>query len=797
MKISRNWLNNYLVSNKSNEDLVNLFTQLGLECTFKKIKLLPDDIVIGKINTCSKHPNADRLKVCKVDIGNNDIIDIICGAPNVRKNLLVPVAKIGSIIGGIKIKKTKIRGVTSNGMICSEKELGLSDSHEGIMILDSKFEKGHNLKEFLSIKEDTIFDFDITPNRGDCFSHIGIARELSILEKSKLKIKNYELKSLDLERNDETFNINIDKDKCKRYVACIIRNVSVKESPSWLKECLSAIGQKSINNIVDAANFILMDLGHPMHTFDFDKIKSESINVRLAKKNETIITLDECKQKLNSDNLLICDGNNPIAIAGIIGGNNSGVDENTKNILIESAIFDPVNIRKSSKSLGISTEASKRFERGTDINMLIPALNKLAHLIQDIAGGKVSSKIFDVYDHNYVEFDSNGFLHSHMLKEIPFDIAKCNDFLGTELNLKEVKKIFGYLYIDCRNVNKKIICTIPSFRNDLYREIDLFEEIARVYGYDNIPSNSSFVISNSCFVKDELYLENNIRSILCSNGFNEHYSNSLYSDKDIETNSQSSPVEILNPLNQEMKYLRNDLLPGLLKAVSYNEKREHSFLKIFEIGSSTVYDKSKYNNATEYRDLGLIWTSSKIKHWKYNQVNDVYSVKGEIINLLKMLSFKKIHLKVENNIIKIFIDDSVVGTIFEISNKIRNDYDIKNNLFYCKIDIQELSRLSSTKSKFASISNFPSINRDISILINKKYLYSDIVKTISSNANEYLEKINLFDVYSDKNTSPDEYSLSFSLKFCSKKRTLEDQEVDVAINKILNSLKETYNVIQR
>ena len=355
MKISRNWLNNYIISNKTNEDLVDLFTQLGLECTFQQIKSLPDDVVVGKVSACSKHPNADRLKVCAVDIGNNEIVDIVCGASNIDKNLVVPVAKIGSTINDFKIKKTKIRGVVSNGMICSGKELNLNDNHDGIMILDESFVPGESLSDILNLENDTMFDFDITPNRGDCLGHIGIARELSIIEKNKSKVKNYIQKKIKIKENNETLTISIDNDKCKRYAACIIRNVTVKESPDWLKKSLKSIGQKSINNIVDAANFILMDLGHPMHTFDLDKIESNSINVRSAKNNETIITLDDCKQKLNSDNLLICDGNNPIAIAGIIGGNNSGVDENTKNILIESAYFDPVNIRKSSKFLGIST----------------------------------------------------------------------------------------------------------------------------------------------------------------------------------------------------------------------------------------------------------------------------------------------------------------------------------------------------------------------------------------------------------------------------------------------------------
>jgi len=799
MKISRNWLNNYIKSKKSDIELVDTFTQLGLECTSTKINSIDSDIIVGEVVSCVNHPNADRLKVCKVDVSGDELLTIVCGASNIKDKIFVPVAKIGSKIGKFKIKKTKIRDVVSHGMICSEKELGLSDNHEGIMILDKTFKKGHQLKEFLPIEEDSIFDFDITPNRGDCLSHIGIARELSIIEKSKSKVKNYEYKAPKLEERDEILTVTIENKKCLRYAACIIRNVIIKDSPDWLKENLESIGQKSINNVVDAANFVLMDLGHPMHTFDLDKIKSNKINVRVAKKNETIITLDNCKQKLNSDNLLICDGNSPIAIAGVIGGINSGVDKKTKNILIESAYFEPLNIRKTSKSLGLSTEASRRFERDTDINMLIPALNKLASLIQNIAGGEISSNFFDIYDKEFDNFDSNGLLLPHILREISFDINKCNHFLGTNISLKEVNKIFNSLYIDSKNKDGKLICVIPSFRNDLNREIDLYEEVARVFGYDNIPISKTFNNSYSAIIDDAKDINNQIRLILCSKGFYEHYSNSLYNDKVLKDFNTFETPEIINESSQDMKYMRNSLMPGLLKAVSFNEKRDQNYFKLFEIGRVHSLIKS-YNK--EEDNMGFVWYGENNQHWNSKFTADIFYAKGELLSVLNQLKISDIHFKSEESEfsevnINIYSKKSCIGYLRLLDLQLKEKYDIKGAVVVSEMYLDKINKNVIKDFRYQKISQFPSIKRDISILLKKEIKSVDIINCIYNSSDNLLIDAIVFDVYSGKELDKDSKSLSISLTFQSNEKTLIDKDVDDRVLSVLDKLKTTFSIVQR
>ncbi len=804
MKISRNWLNKYIKSEKSDNELVDAFTQLGLECTSTKLNSIDPNIVIGQVLNCYKHPDADRLKVCEVDISNGELLTIVCGAPNVTKNILVPVAKIGSKIGEFKIKKSKIRGVLSNGMICSEKELGLSDNHNGIMILDSTFNKGDQLKEALSVEEDTVFDFDITPNRGDCLSHIGIARELSIIEKNNTKINLYDKKNTKLKEKNETLTITIDNDKCKRYVACIIRNITVNDSPDWLKRSIESIGQKSINNVVDAANYILMDLGHPMHTFDLDKIKSKNINVRLAKSSETILTLEDSNEKLNSNNLLICDGNIPIAIAGIIGGNNSGVDKKTKNILIESAYFDPLNIRKSSKTLGISTEASRRFERDTDINMLIPALNKLALLIQNVAGGEISSKIFDIYDNDFDGFDSNGFLLRSVLRKISFDINECNDFLGTNLSLNEIKNIFSSLFIEFKEQAGKLICEVPSFRNDISRQVDLFEEVARVVGYNKIPSSNKFSAQYKSLINDKYISDMIIREHLCSNGFHEHYSNSLVHYKFTKHFSNLEPIEVNNPLSKEMQYLRNSIIPGLLLGASYNEKRQEKVFNIFEIGAVHTNPNNKKQGSIETFELGILWYGEISQmHWRKFEDRDIFKFKGDIVNILNRIGIKTISFEMQEKVgfskaLSIYINKRDVGVLGVPNKKIVQDFKLNSSPCVCYISLNKIREMyGSIKNLYKQPTIYPSISRDIAIQVANDIQAEDLLSTIRNNGGQNLIDVLLFDVYYSKNVGENYKSLAFSIKFQSDSITLTDIEVDNHMSKILDSLKSKYNAKQR
>ena len=787
MKISRNWLNNYIVSNKTDNQLVDEFTQLGLECTSSKINSIDSNIVIGEIVKCIKHPNADKLKVCDVDINGDELLSIVCGAPNVKDNILVPVATVGAKFGEFKIKKTKIRDIVSNGMICSEKELGLSDNHEGIMILDDNFKKGHQLKDFLPIEEDTVFDFDITPNRGDCFSHLGIARELSIIEDVKLKKEKIEFKKSDFNISD-LISVNVTNSAlCSRYACRIIKNINVTESPQWLKDKMNLIGQKSINNVVDLANYIMFDLGQPLHAFDYDKLNGKKIDIRLAKNNEEILCLNNELNKLSNSDIVISDSKGPVAIAGVIGGFDSQVDNNSKTILLESAVFNEVSIRKTSKKYDYAKEASKRFERGVDYNNIVYVMDKFTKLLIDISGGEASADFIDIQ------------AEQHEVKKIKFYIKNCNQFLGISLNIDEYKDIFSKLSIDTIVKKDMLICTIPSYRNDIEREIDLYEEVARVFGYDNIPISNSFNNSYLAILEDSQNIKNQIRDMSCSRGFYEHYSNSLYSDKVLNDFNNFKTSEIINESSQDMKYMRNSLLPGLLKAASFNEKRGQSYFKLFEIGRVHSLIKS-YNK--EEDNMGFVWFGKNKEHWNSKFIADIFYAKGEILSLLKQLKVIDVSFKVEvsdfsDTNINIYSKKTCIGFIRLLNSKLKEKYDIKGPLVISEISIDKTKKHILKDFQYKNISSFPSVNRDISILLNKEIKSSDIINCIYASCDSLLINANVFDVYSGKELDKNSKSLAISLTFQSNEKTLVDKEVDDRLLTIVNKVKTKFNAIQR
>jgi len=780
MKISRNWLENYISSEKTDNQLVDMFTQLGLECTVSKHKNNFSGIYVGKVVECKKHPNADKLKLCEIAVGN-DIKEIICGAPNIKKGLTVPVAIIGSKVGDLKIKKVKIRDVFSNGMVCSGKELGINNDHKGIMILDDKLNSGMDIIKALNLEEDSIFDFDITPNRGDCFSHLGIARELGVIEKKSIKIVDTKLE-LNNFKTSNLVKVKIkDKNICRRYSCQIIKNINVKNSPQWLKNKLNLIAQKSINNIIDLSNYIMFDTGQPLHVFDYDKIEG-NINVRLAKKGEELLTLDNINIKLSVDDIVIADDKKPIAIAGVIGGLNSSVDLSTKNILIESAVFDELKIRKTSKKYNYSKEASKRFERGIDSQNTIYSMNKFSTLLLDLSYGEIGSDNIDI-DNTYEN------------KLINFDIKKCNKFLGTDISEENFKEIFRNLNLKINNNSKYII---PSYRNDLNFEVDLYEEVARVYGYDNIPSSTNFSVPSKSFIEDSEILDSKIRVFLSSNGFNEHYSNSLYSKNDCELNINYKAVKLINPLSNEMEYIRNSLLPGLLRAVSFNERRGKKFIKLFEIGNISYVDNKSYSKTSQIKKLMLIWRGDKINHWKNPIKQDLFSIKGEVKLMLKMLNISNIHFKSRENILDIVVKEKAIGYIKLIDKSNISNYDLSSIVYICSINLDSLNdNYINNNIAFNKIHSYPSIERDISILINKKYTNQEIQNIIIKNGGKYLKDINLFDLYEGDGVDDDSRSLAYSLKFNSNSKTLTDKEVDISVSKILKNLKSIYNIIQR
>ena len=788
MIISKNWLKDHIDINIDDSTIESSLTALGLECTIKKDEVSYKDVFIGQIIDYSKHSNADKLSVCNVNIGNNQKLNIVCGANNLRKNANVAVAVVGSSLdnGNFIVKKTKIRGVSSEGMLCSEKELDFSTNHDGIMILPDDSQIGTKLEDYLNTKNDTIFELDLTPNRGDCLSHLGVARELATL--NNFKIKKTETSFNEDFKFDKECTINIiNVEACHRYSSRIIKGIKVEESPDWLKKKLRSIGQKPINNIVDTANFIMFDTGHPLHTFDLSKLNGNCINVRYANKNEKITLLDDKKYVLNTSNLVIADDKNPIALAGVMGDNKSGISDTTVDLLIESAYFKPEIIRKSAKSLGLMTESSKRFERDTDIESLTRNLDKFCDLINTICKPKSISDLKDLY------------LQKKDNMIVEFNVAKCNLFLGTSINDKVANNIFKKLNIKLEKNNKY---KIPSYRNDLTRDVDLYEEIARIFGYDNIPSNNTFNANYSSFDKDDLSLIKKIKYYLMSNGFYEHYSNSLVDQNNDAIFSDFSQVKISNPLSNKMQYLRSTLIPGLINAVSFNLNRKQENFKLFEIGVIHKYVKNVETKSIEKHSISLAFVPGDIKHWKKSSSNDFFTVKGEIIKFLKYLRFDKITFIPKKNkgflhSFSINVNNVTIGFWGEVDNSLIKHYKIKNKLFFADFSYEKLNSLQNDKINFLVPNVYPSISRDIAIEVDSNIESQAIEKTITSKAGNLLKNVFLFDVYQDKKMGESKKSLAYKITFQANNRTLLDNEIDDIMRIIIKSLKDTFKIKQR
>ena len=793
MKISLSWLNDFIKTKSSAQVLSERMTDLGLECTFESSGLSFTNVVLGDVISCESHPDSDHLSVCEVDTGDDENWQIVCGAPNVKAGIKVPVAKVGATLdnGNFKIKKAKLRGISSKGMICSGKELELSNDHDGILIIDSNLPLGTPIEDVLDTNQETIFELDLTPNRGDCFSHRGVAREVATFEDASFTLRESKFVEVaELTKDLITINI-LDEDACPRYSARIIKNVKVGPSPEWLRTRLASIGQKSINNIVDAANFVLMDIGHPMHTFDLAKIKSNEINVRYAQEGEKFTTLDNVERELKDFHLLICDGETPVALGGIMGGQNSEIDDSTVDILIESAYFKPTVIRRGAKRLDLSTEASKRFERDTDMNAVIPALEQLSALIQEVAGGDILNGLIDVYP------------QEKKIQTIDFSIDNCNSFLGSNYSLADAKDIFGKLFISVKENGDALECKIPSFRNDLEREVDLFEEVARVVGYNNIPSSMNFTGAFDAFTQDERALDDELRQFVSVVGFNEHYSNSLNNEAEVTHFSDNEPVLLANPLSLEMAYLRNSLMPGLLKSVSYNEKRQGSYFKLFEIGAIHQKDDKSETNTSESFQLGFAWYGKSQVHWRTQVELDLYEAKGDLNKVFAKLKLNKIRYALIQKsgfdlCMQVLNRKTDLGFIGIPTQKMCKEYHIRGNVYVAQLNIDTLIQVvGALKNEFKIPNPYPFIYRDIAIQVEASITSESLLRTIKSGGGELLTDISLFDLYTGKELGENQKSLAFSLTFQSPKKTLQDNDVDPIMGKISQQLSKQHSAIQR
>lgn len=795
MKISNNWLKDYIKTDIKPEKIGDYLTDIGLEVEgiekYESIKGSLEGIIIGKILTCEKHPNADKLKKTTVDIGN-EILDIVCGAPNVEAGQVVPIATIGTRVytkddDFFEIKEAKIRGEKSQGMICSGDELGIDNDHDGIMILDeNKYEIGKPLADYFNIVKDEIYEIGLTPNRTDAMSHYGVARDLfAFLSTNQIKSEFDKIIAKPTNGEGEhTFKIEIeDSQLCPRYIGAVIENVKVAPSPDWLQNRLKAIGVNPINNVVDITNYILHGLGQPLHAFDADKISQKTIKVGRSQKGTTFTTLDGVERTLTGNEIMIKDGaQTPLCIAGVLGGANSGVSNDTKTIFLESAYFNPVAVRKTAKNHALNTDASFRFERGVDPNLTNTAITHAINMIVDIAGGKLVGNILEFYpekiEANYVV------LRYSMVDQI----------LGIKIHREKIKEILKSLDINILNeITNGLELSVPTYRADVTREIDVIEEILRIYGYNKIdaPQKISFT-PVKLNLKDLDELENSWARNLQSNGFNEVMNNSLTSLKD-----EANAVKLLNPLSGDLAFMRTSLLEGLMENAAYNINRKTSDIKFFEVGK--IYHKN--NNYQERKQLAMLVSGKNVaENWKEPKaMADFYHLKGYVNILLKRLEISWEEKALEDSrfsdAIQIIVEDKVIAKIGKVSPQIMKEFSVEQECFYAEIELETAQQLREGEEhfKFIDIPKFNKIRRDLALLVDKNISYSELYKNAKNNPSPYLMNINLFDVYEGKNLPEGKKSYALSFELLNENKTLEDKEIAQVMDSLINSFKKEFS----
>ena len=795
MKISYNWLKQFIKIDWSAEKTSELLTDLGLEVegidVFQSIKGALKGIVVGHVLTCEQHPNADRLKITTIDVGEKLPLNIVCGAPNVAKGQKVAVAKIGTTLYNNEgevwtIKKGKIRGEESHGMLCAEDEIGLGKSHDGIMILEAALEIGTALADHYNFEDDLVYEIGLTPNRSDAMSHYGVARDLMAgLSQHGINTKliSPSVSGFHIDNRGLKIDINVDdKIKAPRYCGLTISNIVVKDSPQWLQNRLKSIGLSPINNIVDTTNYVLHDLGQPLHAFDADKITGKKINIKTVKSGTKFITLDGVERSLHEEDLMICDQDKPLCIAGVFGGENSGVTQSTSSIFLESAYFNPISIRKTAKRHALNTDASFRFERGIDPNITKYALKRAALLITEIAGGKITSDLIDEYP-NKIE-DSQVFLS--------FD--KTYKLIGQEIPKETIKSILSALEIKVNNITETGLgLTIPAYRNDVQREVDVIEEILRVYGYNNIGITNKLNASISNTSKFENHkIENIVANQLVGQGFYEIMTNSLTTDKYNSISEQLDPdnnVKILNPLSTDLSIMRQSLIFSGLETLAFNINRQQSDLKLFEFGK-TYHDFD--DQKEEFNHLSILITGNKTeKRWnsKKTEVGYFY-LKGLVTGIFDRLGIKKLKsLPLSNDIFsegqQLSVGKHFLVEFGSLKTNALTPFGISQNVFCANFNWDNLLKVINQNTiKFKDISKYPEVKRDLSLLIDEDITFEKLYKLAKQSENNYLKDINLFDVYrGDKlENGKKSYSISFTLQ--DNKQTLKDSQIDKIMSKI-------------
>ena len=816
MRISYNWLSDYVDHGLSSTDLADSLTMAGLEVEHTKQRSLSlEGVVVGQVASVRPHPDADRLQLCDVDLGTGELEQIVCGAPNVAPHQRVPVATVGTslVINGktIKIRKSKIRGQISMGMICAEDELGLSEDHQGIMVLTGNSSIGEPLKDYLRrehrMTDDVTFDLAITPNRPDATCHIGVARDLAALLNVPVKLPS--IPALPNETGIEKYlEVLIHcPDLCGRYTAMIVQDVTVRPSPPWLKRKLELVGVRSVNNIVDATNYVMYECGQPLHAFDYDRIRQKKIIVRESVTGETFVTLDGKQHTLTEGVVLICDGKEPVALGGIMGGENSEIDDTTTNVLIESAWFAPSRTRRSAKALGISTDASYRFERGVDTALQPWAALRTAMLIVDLGGGTVVQGILDVDP-----------LPSPVSR-IDLRISRIHKILGVQIEHPRIIQILKSLgFSPTHQKGDDIIsCTVPTYRPDVNREIDLIEEIVRIYGLENIPLSKNSTPSLSVpLPRTNDQLRDLALSCLTGLGFREIYTNSLLPD-DIATQFSHAvigtdypPVRTLNAVSTSMATLRPSLLPGMLKVMQYNIYHSQQVLRFCEFGHVFHHSRQEASfieNCSEY-DALLLGVSGPIqpKNWdSTSRIADFFDVKGDVHALLDVMRLDILRLEpcyqpteLTDYHITFYSDETRVGTLAKLSGSIQRSFDLPDPVFFAEFNWTRLVLLYEgvPDITYVPVASFPAVERDLAILVDQSQPVAPMLHTLHKVGQPLLKNVDVFDVYTGERIPVDKKSIAFALRFGAG-RTLRDKEVDRVMQTIVNVLSKQFNATLR
>jgi phenylalanyl-tRNA synthetase beta chain len=800
MKISINWLKTLIQTDLSVQEISEYLTDAGLEVegveTFESMKGGLKGLVVGHVIECGKHPDADRLSLTKVDIGSGEPLSIVCGAPNVAVNQKVIVATIGTKLfptegEPFEIKKSKIRGAASEGMICAEDEIGLGKSHAGIMVLPQDTPVGMPASDFFKIETDTILEIGLTPNRSDAASHLGVARDLSaILNTLHHTTENQPtligLNSLPEATNSAKVEVEIkNTDACKRYSGLVISNLTVKESPNWLKARLQAIGLRSINNIVDITNFVLHELGQPLHAFDLDKIKGNKIVVKTAADGEKFKTLDGVERTLKSHDLMICNDSEAMCIAGVFGGLESGVTEKTTAIFLESAYFDAGYVRKTSKHHGLKTDASFRFERGTDPDITVIALTRATNLILEIAGGTLSMDIVDIYPEKLEPY------------KVAFSYSNCTELIGKEIDRVIIKNIILSLGMEIESEGSDgILLLVPRYKTDVTREADVIEEVMRIYGYNNVDVSKAISYTASNENKNyDVALENRLSNALEGFGFNEMMSLSLTKEEyypEINTN-----VKVLNPLSSDLNILRGDMLFSGLESIAYNVNRKNTDLKLFEIGRTYGFVADAEEKYKEQKHLSVFLTGNLFDENPYglSQKVDFTFLKATVQNLLHKCGIKNYKSSESNYAnfdlgLSYHLNGKPLVELGLVSKSQIKKFDISQAVYYACFNWSVLLKaFSKQKIEFEEISKFPSVRRDLALLIDKSIAFQQIEELAYATERKFLKQVNLFDIYEgEKLGNKKSYAVSFTLM--NHEATLTDKQIEGVMEKLISTYKE-------